>query len=128
MTGKTIKNIYRISHAVKWFLLISIIAVFILSTLMYHVPSFLGYRIFYVPTESMEPEIPAGTFVSAKIIKEGDISPGIIGVYKSGKRLVIHRLVSFDGCNAVFKGDNNSFFDPIVPKELIRYKVIHVFT
>ncbi len=93
--------------------------------------SFCGYRVFYIMSESMEPEIMTGQLAVGKYVPDDETPEiGEIYVYRSdsilGRELIIHRLIAVtkDG-RYQFKGDNNRFPDAeLVDREEIGYKVV----
>ncbi len=98
--------------------------------------SFLGYRIMWVRTPSMEPTIMTGDFVLAKAIDAQDVEAGDIVVYRKADKIgklthyhIIHRIIdSTEEGNFIFKGDNNEKPDSLeVHPEQVEYKAIYVF-
>lgn len=93
--------------------------------------SVLGFRTFYVMSESMEPEIMTHQIVIGEYLQEQETPQiGQIYVYRQdgvfGGEMVIHRLIGIteDGLYQ-FKGDNNRYPDSIpVERESIGYRVI----
>lgn len=122
-------------------ILSNIISLFCVGT-----STLFGYKLLYVPTQSMEPTIAANQIIIAKYIsdpaeiKEGDIvayiknpdkhSSTTLLFYllhgKGNNYLVVHRVLSITSRDTyLFKGDNNEFPDmkEVLPEQL-QYKVI----
>lgn len=95
-------------------------------------PHVLGYRHFYIASESMEPVIKMQQFVLTKVIDAEDVEEGDLIAYKNNsmKKIIIHRVVDIrttDNGDRLFtlKGDNNKYEDPYdVTEDMIMYKVI----
>lgn len=85
--------------------------------------SLCGYSISYVPTKSMEPIIPAKSYIVIR--QTDDIEVGDIVVYqsKSGSTkgmYIIHRVIKETENGYIFQGDNNPMADEeIVTKDMI---------
>lgn len=89
--------------------------------------SILGYRIYYVPTESMEPVIHKDSFILSKRIEAADVKIGDIIVYeKSPCYYIVHRVKKIEGEIFTFQGDNNTNEDPSVNANQIIGKIIWV--
>ncbi len=97
-------------------------------------PSFLGYRVMWVRTPSMEPAIMTGDFVLVKAVDYSDVSVGDVVVYRkadsNGKLTryrIIHRIIdTTEEGNFIFKGDNNEYPDQEVSPNQIEYMAIYV--
>lgn len=79
--------------------------------------SVFSYRVFFIMSESMEPEIKENGFVIGKILpKDSEQEVGEIYAYRRagrfGEEIIIHRFISIgeDG-SYQFKGDNNELPD-----------------
>jgi signal peptidase len=70
------------------------------------------YDLYIVRSGSMEPAINVGDMVLAGPVGTGGIKPGVIISYESGKNLITHRVLSFDGNTLITKGDANKEQDP----------------
>lgn len=86
-----------------------------------------NYDIYYVPTESMEPVINAGSIVIAsKNNNEYNIDD--IAIYEKNGMRIIHRIIDIneDG-TYVFKGDNNEYADSsfVEKSQIIGIYVFH---
>lgn len=86
-----------------------------------------NYDIYYVPTESMEPVINAGSIVIAsKNNYEYNIDD--IAIYEKNGMRIIHRIIDIneDG-TYVFKGDNNEYVDSsfVEKSQIIGIYVFH---
>lgn len=88
--------------------------------------SVFGYRLFWIMSESMEPEISSDSLVIGKTVSDDDeLSVGRIYAYQRdrafGKEMVIHRLIGIteDG-RYIFKGDFNKNVDeePVMRKDV----------
>ena len=94
-------------------------------------PSIGSYRIFFIMSESMEPEIHRYQLVAAKRLSSGEtLVPGEIYAYRKkglmGEKIVIHRLneVLPDG-SCLFWGDANLLPDSrTVVQEDIGYRIV----
>ena len=95
-------------------------------------PNVLGYRHFYIASESMEPTIMTQQLVLTKTIEPDEIHKGDIIAYKNKdmNKIIIHRVIGIkedEEGNKLFrfKGDNNEEADPYdVTEDMIMYKVI----
>ena len=93
--------------------------------------SVFSYRVFFIMSESMEPEIKENGFVIGKIFpKDSEPEIGKIYAYRRqglfGEEIIIHRLISIgeDG-SYQFKGDNNEQPDDRpVEREDIGYVIV----
>ena len=85
-------------------------------------PMPFGYGGAVVLSGSMEPAIMVDELILVKA--EDSYEIGDVVVFQSGKILVVHRLVDFDGENAITQGDANNVTDDPVPMEHIKGKVI----
>lgn len=112
MNEKLKKAIKITVHTVASLFLLFIIVVFVLSKISGSPVFIFGKTTMWVTTESMNPTIPARTYilvekVDASEVKKGDIiafistDPHIYGSINT------HRIVSDDGEPWVTKGDNN---------------------
>ena len=86
-----------------------------------------NYDIYYVPTESMEPVINAGSIVIAsKNNNEYNIDD--IAIYEKNGMRIIHRIIDIneDG-TYIFKGDNNEYADSsfVEKSQIIGIYVFH---
>lgn len=75
------------------------------------------YGISYVPTESMEPSIPAESLVlSQKNVKNPQV--GEVYIYENGDKDIIHRIIGVEVVDGErkyqFKGDNNKNPDALL--------------
>ena len=90
-----------------------------------------SYRVFYIMSESMEPEIGVHDLVIGEHVPEDEqLELGNIYAYKRegifGIEIIIHRLISAteDG-KYQFKGDNNELPDAeLVEREKIGYRIV----
>lgn len=93
--------------------------------------SVFSYRVFYIMSESMEPEIHENGFVIGRTISSDDeLFIGRIYAYRTkglmGEKLIIHRLIDFteDG-KCIFKGDYNEEPDEkAVERSDIGYEIV----
>jgi signal peptidase I len=80
-------------------------------------PAQLGGATTYVTTHgiSMQPRLHTGDL--ALVRPAAQYRVGDIVAYRSSvlRRVVLHRIIGRDGDRYVFKGDNNSFVDPVHP-------------
>ena len=93
--------------------------------------TFFGYKPIYILTDSMEPVIPAGSWVVAVPARGEDIAVGDVAAYRkeNGTKLqptIIHRVVGITESSFIFQGDNNELPDSrIVRADQIMYKIIY---
>ena len=93
--------------------------------------SVFSYRVFYIMSESMEPEIGVHDLVIGEYVPEDEqLEIGDIYAYRRecpfGTEIIIHRLISAteDG-RYQFKGDNNELPDAEpVEMEKIGYRIV----
>lgn len=91
--------------------------------------SVFSFRVFYVLSESMEPEIRKNQFVIGRLAVEGNLTVGEVYAYRRrgplGNEIVIHRLVGITPEGAyIFQGDNNSVPDDAVERAQIGYHIL----
>lgn len=94
-------------------------------------PNIMGYRIFYVPTESMVPVINPGDFVVGIPVDYEDVRVGDIVTYKSQSRgtTICHRVIERTEEGLVFKGDNNEEADAeLVGDDEVGYKIVRIYS
>lgn len=93
--------------------------------------TFFGYKPIYVLTDSMEPVIPAGSWVVGVPARAEEIAVGDVAAYRkeNGTRLqptIIHRVVGITESGFVFQGDNNGMPDSrVVRADQIMYRIIY---
>lgn len=90
-------------------------------------PSMFGYRVFYVPTQSMEPVIMSHSFIVGEPVREDDLRVGDIATYYKKKygKPICHRIVAKGEAGYSFKGDNNEEMDPeTVFYDEIQYRIV----
>lgn len=101
------------------------ILVFVLGLL--YIPRLLGYHVFTVVSESMEPTLYRGDIVfGSPIDKLSEVSEGDVIVYTtSNKELqrIIHRVVYKNSYGVYTLGDNNIKKDALVKEEQLLSKV-----
>lgn len=94
-------------------LLICLLAFFLM---LIFVPKIMGYKTFYIKTQSMSPTIPRGSLVFVKETEFKNIKAGDVLTFKNdtGDEFFTHRVVSVDSANQMFttKGDANNANDP----------------
>jgi len=74
-----------------------------------------------VSSWSMEPTIHVGDLII--IAPRGRLMPGEIVIYQSDNKLIVHRLLRFEGKHLITKGDANRYADfPVSPNQ-VRGKV-----
>lgn len=120
---KFLNNIWNVITWVSLILLTS----FVFTGIFTGKPSMFGYRVFYVPTTSMEPTIMSHSFIVAKTVDADDVQPGDIVTYyrMDDKKVICHRIIAKTEGGFIFKGDNNQKEDPLpVENEAIGYRVI----
>jgi len=123
-----VRNIvWNIVTAVSVLILLSLVG----SRLLTGWSSVFSYRVFYIMSESMEPEIGVHDLVIGKYVPEDEqLEVGDVYAYRRegtfGTEIIIHRLIAVteDG-EYQFKGDNNKLPDAEpVEREKIGYRVI----
>ena len=86
------------------------------------------FRPMLVMSPSMEPALGEGLIIIGKGVDEDtELMIGDVCTYETadGEPTITHRIVRKTTEGYIFKGDNNSFEDPLpVPRENIRYKVV----
>ncbi len=93
--------------------------------------TFFGYKPIYVLTDSMEPVIPAGSWVVCVPVRAEKIAVGDVAAYRkeNGTRLqpaIIHRVVGITESGFIFQGDNNGLPDSrVVRADQIMYRIIY---
>lgn len=93
--------------------------------------TFFGYKPIYILTESMEPVIPAGSWVVGVPARGEEIAVGDVAAYQkeNGTKLqpiIVHRVVGTTESGFIFQGDNNELPDSqIVRADQIVYKIIY---
>ena len=110
-------------------ILVGILLCYIFSGLIYGKPSFFGYRVFFIMSESMEPTIQTHQIVLAEVMDGEDAKVGDVVAYSRGdgifKRTVIHRIVEIrDDGDVILKGDNNKEPDPPVKADRVEYGIV----
>lgn len=80
------------------------------------IPKVLGYKTFYIKSQSMMPAIPQGSLAFVKETEFKNIKAGDVLTFKNdtGDEFFTHRVVSVDSANQMFttKGDANKDNDP----------------
>ncbi len=112
MNAKLKKVIKTTVHAVAILFLLFIVVVFVLSKISGSPVFVFGKTTMWVTTDSMNPTIPARTYilvekVDASEVKKGDIIAFISTDPQIYGSINTHRIVSEDGEPLVTKGDNN---------------------
>lgn len=93
--------------------------------------TFFGYKPIYILTDSMEPAIPAGSWVVGVPTRGEETAVGDVAAYRkeNGTKLqplVIHRVVGITESGFIFQGDNNKLPDSqTVSADQIVYKIIY---
>jgi signal peptidase I len=72
-----------------------------------------GGRVGVVAGKSMEPALRSGDLI---VVRPGAYAVGEVVAYRSGSRLVVHRVVATDGGRLVLQGDANDDFDAVRPR------------
>lgn len=81
-------------------------------------PMPFGIGVANVLSDSMEPAFSKGTLLIVK--KQENIKKGDIVVYRSGKNLIVHRIVRLDGDQVVTQGDANNAEDTPFDRSMIK--------
>lgn len=90
-----------------------------------HHPKIFGCSCGLVLTESMEPNLPAGSFI---IIHEEDFQENDIITYNHHSGIsVTHRVIAIDENVVKTQGDANKIADPAFQREAVVGKVIYHF-
>ena len=87
-------------------------------------PSIFGYSIYYVLTESMEPEIMAGEMILGKSANPQDLQVGDVITYKGETgslkdKIITHKIIEIDGDSFTTQGVANDFPDPPIDSDQI---------
>lgn len=93
--------------------------------------SVCSYRVFFIMSGSMEPEIAENSFVIGKVVpRDRALEVGQVYAYREegmlGDKIIIHRLigVSEDG-RYQFKGDSNAMADErLVERDDVGYLIV----
>lgn len=107
------------------------LAVSLLSKIATGYATFFGYKPIYILTDSMEPVIPAGSWVVGVPACGKEIAVGDVAAYRkeNGTKLqlmVIHRVAGITESGFIFQGDNNELPDSqIVRADQIMYRIIY---
>lgn len=123
-----VRNIvWNIVTAVSVLILLSLAG----SKLLTGWSSVFSYRVFYIMSESMEPQIEVHDLVIGEYVPENEqLEPGNIYAYKRegtfGTEIIIHRLIAVtEDEKYQFKGDNNELPDAeLVEREEIGYRIV----
>lgn len=87
-----------------------------------------NFRPMLVMSPSMEPALGEGLIIIGKGVDEDtELMIGDVCTYETadGEPTITHRIVRKTAEGYIFKGDNNSFEDPLpVPREKVRYRII----
>lgn len=116
-------------------IILSVLALFLMVPLLTKASTgyatFFGYKPIYILTDSMEPVIPAGSWVVGVPARGEEMAVGDVAAYRkeNGTRLqptIIHRVVGITESGFIFQGDNNEQPDSqIVKADQIMYKIIY---
>ena len=123
-------KIRRIMWDLLMVICVMVIASMIISKFLTGWSSIFSYRVFYIMSESMEPQIDTNQLVLGEYVAEDDeLEIGGIYAYRRDgficQEMIIHRLIAVreDG-RYQFKGDNNELPDTeLVERENIRYHI-----
>lgn len=99
--GLAMEGIQRILWNNRFFLIAAVLVLFLN----------IRFDFYYIKTGSMEPELPVGTIVVVDAAQP--VSIGDVYGYRSGRNVVIHRIVAVDGEGYTFKGDANPSTDAV---------------
>ena len=104
------------------------IMVTLISSLYFGRLNFLGFRLFFIMSQSMEPTIHMNQIILAKVVDVDDITIGDIVACQRGdgllKQVVIHRVLSMEDNRIILQGDNNAKSDPPIEADRILYRVV----
>lgn len=94
------------------------IAVTFLLVLLVWVPKFLGFSLYYVSSDSMEPTIYKGSLSFAERIEFSDIAVGedvLVFANDAHSKTFMHRVIAINEKAEIIytKGDNNNTADPL---------------
>ncbi len=126
MKGKLFDRFIRVAYVAMIALFTLVCASNIITRVRDGRPSFLGFHIGFVLTGSMEPEIPAHSFVLQSTNTSNPQVGDIFFYVNAERRMIVHRIIDIteDG-KYIFKGDANTETDqwPVSQKQLI-YRVV----
>ena len=111
--------------------LVFFLLVLLLSKAATGYATFFGYKPIYILTDSMEPVIPADSWVVAVPARGENIAVGDVAAYRkeNGTKLqplIIHRVAGITESGFIFQGDNNELPDSqIVRADQIIYRIIY---
>lgn len=111
--------------------LVFFLVVLLLSKVVTGYATFFGYKPIYILTDSMEPIIPAGSWVVGVPVRGEEIAVGDVAAYRkeNGTKpqpMIIHRVTGITENGFIFQGDNNELPDSrVVRADQIMYKIIY---
>lgn len=106
-------------------ILIIILGLAAFSKITTNQATIFGYRPFFIISGSMEPGIPTGSFVLCKACNGTEVTVGDVAAYKADiGPVILHRIISEENNNYIFKGDANQIADNPVSKDKVLYKLV----
>ncbi len=112
---------------ISYIIIASILVMLILSMIIKGKASIMGYRPFFIMSESMEPVIMTHQMVLGKTVEAKDVDIGDIVAYRDAEIpiIIIHRVIDKTDEGFLLKGDNNPSPDKdTVSDNQIMYKII----
>ena len=133
MMSRILRRITHIFHGILWAAVGTLafyLTVFFITAGYTGIPSFFGYRPYFILSDSMEPTIKPHQFILTQVTDAADVTEGDIIVYKkSGGDIfgyhVIRRVISIRSDGFILKGDHNPTPDqaPVSPEQVL-YRVV----
>ena len=125
---KTLWKIFKMALVI--FICIILISCFVQKIQGAHHPKIFGYGFGVVLTGSMEPNLPAGSFI---VIHEEEIKEDDIITYNHYTgRSVTHRVIEIDGDTIKTQGDANNSADPkfkssdVIGKVILHFNILWI--
>ena len=126
---KLISKILKVTSYCLFGLIIAM-SVFVLTLrFLGESPSIFGYSLYYVLTESMEPEIMAGEIILGKAADPEDLKVGDIITYTGeaddlNGKIITHKIVEIDDGTFITQGVANDIPDPPISSSQILSRYI----
>ena len=125
-SGKRMRTGIKTGDAAKWRYWCMVCAISLMfSILLYGGLKWLGYGTATVMSGSMEPKLKVGDLVILEPVnRKASLKAGDIIVYRSGKKRIVHRLVSVSKNTLRVKGDANNQEDKPIRFQQVEGRVL----
>lgn len=128
---KLIPKIFKVVSYCMLGLIICLSAFVMTLRFLGEAPTVFGYSLYYVLTESMEPEIKAGEIILCETVDSNELQIGDVITYvgEVGElkgKIITHKIIAIDGNSFTTKGVANSVPDPQISSAQILSR--YVFT